>query len=122
MMFSRKSFYLGSSRSWKYPIVTSNVIVVLKIHVRRFRCTNPICPRSIFCKCLTNVAEPCARSTKRLVHIHLVLGLALGDETGARLVTELGISISADTLLGCVREREIIVNASLRVVEIDDWA
>ena len=73
--------------------------VRLRMTVRRFFCDDPGCPRRIFVEPLDGFAARHARTTTRLAQTHLVLGLALGGEAGARLAERTGMPTSADTLL-----------------------
>jgi transposase len=50
------------------------------------------------------------------------IGSALGGEPGARLVAELGLSVSPDTLLRSVRALPEVTVPTPRVLGIDDWA
>src|ERR1700730_14943588 len=50
------------------------------------------------------------------------MGFALGGEAGARLGRLLNIPGSADTLLRLVKQTELPVASSPRVVGIDDWS
>jgi transposase len=76
--------------------------VMLRVHLRRFRCLNPACPRQTFVEPLADAARPSARRTDRLAALQDHLGLALGGEVGARLAERLAMPISADTLLRLV--------------------
>jgi transposase len=96
--------------------------VVLRLIVRRFRCTTPGCPRVIFCERLPELVAPHARTTNRLADIHRLVGLALGGEAGARLADHLNIPTSPDTLLRRVQAAEDMPIPAPRFVGIDDWA
>src|SRR5215472_7000131 len=67
------------------------------LQIRRFRCTQPNCPRAIFAERLPTVVAPYARRTLRLQEILHVLGLALGGEAGSRLSARLRMAVSPDT-------------------------
>lgn len=90
--------------------------------VRRFRCPQPSCPRRIFTERLPGFAAPYGRTTDRLRQAHGAIGSALGGEAGARLTIRLAITISPDTLLRRVKQREVQPGGPLRVAGIDDWA
>jgi transposase len=96
--------------------------VRLHLQVRRFRCGNQACPRSIFAERLPEVTKPMARRTTRLRELQQALGLALGGEPGARLTTRLAMPVSADTLRRMIRAAPVSVPAAPRVVGVDDFA
>ena len=77
--------------------------VRLELHVRRFFCPNPECPRQIFTEHLPSVVEPYARRTTRLTDVFTLIGFALGGEAGKRLVAGMGLSASPDTFLRLIR-------------------
>ena len=62
----------------------ADVAVRLSLHVRRFFCLNPDCPRAIFTERLPALVAPWARRTQRLVRHHQAVALALGGAAGAR--------------------------------------
>src|SRR5947207_7712161 len=72
----------------------AGVAVRLLIQVRRFRCDNPICQRNIFCERLGPAIAAYARRTQRLSAVLEKVGLALGGEAGARLLSYLGMAAS----------------------------
>jgi transposase len=59
--------------------------VRLSLHVRRFFCANPCCPRQIFAERLPALTEAQARRTSHLRDALLDIGWALGGQAGARL-------------------------------------
>ncbi len=79
------------------------VKVRLKLHTRKFRCRNELCPRRIFCERLPKVAVAYARKTVRLNSAMTLLAFALGGEAGARTGSGLGLTVSGDTLLRRIR-------------------
>ena len=95
--------------------------VRLRLHLRKFACTNPTCTRRIFAERLPEVAAY-ARCTSRRHTAQVRLGLALGGEAGARLSRDLHLSTSAATLLRRVRGLAEPPAALPTVVGVDDWA
>ena len=95
--------------------------VRLRLHLRKFACTNPTCTRRIFAERLPEVAAY-ARCTSRRHAAQVRLGLALGGEAGARLSHDLHLSTSAATLLRRVRGLAEPPAALPTVVGVDDWA
>jgi transposase len=96
--------------------------VVLRLLVRRFRCTAAGCPRAIFCERLPGFVATHARATDRLTDIHRLVGMALGGEPGARLASHLDIPTSPDTLLRRIKETAGAPGPPPRFIGIDDWA
>src|SRR3954447_22844233 len=66
--------------------------IILRVHVRRFRCVNDACPRRTFGEPLPQIARCRARHTDRLRSSHHAIALALGGNPGARLATRTGMA------------------------------
>ena len=60
------------------PLCGTISAVRLELCVRRFRCTNDLCQRSIFCEPLSSVVARYARKTARLADALTLIGFALG--------------------------------------------
>ncbi len=98
--------------------------VWLRLAVRRFVCTNPNCPRRVFCEPVPALLARHAQATARLADTQRQIGLALGGAPGARLAVKLGLPTSGDTLLRRVK-RPVPASATEpphRFVGVDDWA
>jgi transposase len=93
----------------------------LELHVRRFFCDRPDCPRRIFTERLPGVVAPYARRTQRLAAWVREVGFALGGKAGARLLSALGVLAGADTLLRAVRRAPLPAAPACSVVSVDDW-
>src|SRR5262245_7734498 len=65
--------------------------VRLELHVRRFFCDAPDCPRRVFAERLPGLVAPAARRSQRLGALYLSVGVALGGEASARLTADLGV-------------------------------
>jgi transposase len=96
--------------------------VRVQLRVRKFFCDHPACPRQIFTERLPPVAAPWARRTLRLAQRLLAYGLALGGEAGARLVAQLGLRTSPDTLLRLVQAAPAPTTPAPEVIGVDEWA
>src|SRR4051812_3200461 len=59
--------------------------IILRVHVRRFRCINDACPRRTFGEPLPRIAGCRARHTERLRSAHHAIALALGGNPGAHM-------------------------------------
>jgi transposase len=96
--------------------------VLVRLHVRRFRCATPACSQSIFCERLPMLAKARARTTTRLADAHRLVELALGSEAGSRLAEHLAIPTSPDTILRRVKDIDRALAPPPRFIGIDDWA
>jgi transposase len=96
--------------------------VCLHLLVRRFYCCNPACPRQTFAEPLPELLSPRARRTQRLATAQGRVGVACGGEAGARLLQQLAMPTSADTLLRLVRGLPLPTAEAPRVVGVDEWA
>ncbi len=94
----------------------------LRLRTRRWFCDNPGCARRIFTERLPTVAPPHAQRTPRLAVIVLVFGVAVGGAPGARLLADLGIAVSGDTLRRAVGAAALPDADTPRVLGVDDWS
>ncbi len=95
--------------------------VQLLLHVRRFRCLNPQCPRQTFAERLPNVPVS-ARQTSRLDTILESIAVVLSGQAGSRLAHQLAMPISADALLRRAKKKAPTSPATPRVLGVDDFA
>jgi transposase len=98
------------------------IAVRLLLLSRKFFCTQPLCPRRIFCERLPDVVAPYARRTLRLNEALAVIGFAIGGRAGARAGSKLGFRASAKTLLRRVRQATLPQLTQVKVLGVDDWA
>jgi transposase len=98
------------------------VSVKLELHTRRSRYDNDLCPRRIFCERLPQVVATYARKTVRLNDALRLIGFLIGGEAGARAAVRLGMGVSPDTLIRCVRQTMSPAMPTPRVLGVDDWA
>ncbi|MGK6317831.1 ISL3 family transposase [Neorhizobium sp. DT-125] len=96
--------------------------VTITVSVRRLRCSNKRCQRRIFAENDRDVTCRYRRRTTRLEDVHRSIGMALGGEAGMRLVTRLGMPVSADTILRIVRSQTESDHEAPRILGVDDWA
>lgn len=96
--------------------------VRLLLCVRRFRCSEPECPRRIFAERLPSLVEPYARKTTRLHEVLKLVGFALGGEAGARLAKRLGMTASPSGLLRWIQRTATASHPAPRVIGVDDFA
>ncbi len=96
--------------------------VTVHLHVRRFFCDEAACERSIFAERLPGVAAPYGRRTERLDNWFMHVSFALGGDAGARLLKDLGVVVSGDTLLRHIRSLQFGDHQTPRVLSVDDFA
>lgn len=96
--------------------------VQLVLHVRKFRCDTPTCPRQVFAERLGSFVEAWARKTIRLRKAIEAIGLATCGEGGARLADRLGITTSPTTVLRCVMAVPLAPVEPVSHLGIDDFA
>lgn len=98
------------------------VAVRVALHARRFRCDAPTCPQRVFAERFPGLVAPGARRSVRLSTLYLSIGLVLGGEAGARLVADLGLRVSPDTLLRVTTAASLAAAPTPRVLGVDDWS
>ena len=96
--------------------------VRVELHFRRYYCDTPACERHTFTEPLPTVVAPYARRSRRLATLVEAVACALGGEAGARLLAELGLTASPDTLLRLIQTAPLPVRITPRVLGVDDWA
>lgn len=96
--------------------------VTVILHTRRWRCATPQCPRRVFTERLPGVAAPHSRRTTRLGRLVLAFGVAVGGRPGARLLAEVGVAVSGDTLRRAVAAVPLPAAPSPRILGVDDWS
>lgn len=100
----------------------ADLVVRLRLSVRKFFCDNAACIRKIFTERLPTLVAPSARRSLRLIQQQQQLGLALGGNPSARLSSTLGYRASRNTFLRLVQRIPLPEPAPPEVVGIDDWA
>jgi transposase len=96
--------------------------VIIRLSVRRFRCSGSGCRRRVFCERMPELAAAHARTTGPLTESHREIGFALGGEAGARLAEKLAMPTSPDTLLRRVKLATDEPSPAPRYIGVDDWA
>src|ERR1700693_6424724 len=93
------------SRYWRSlkDLPVQGTQVILRLRLGRWRCRNAGCERRIFTERLSKVCAPYAQQTKRTGEIIAAVGHALGGRPGQRLMSRLGMPVSADTLIRQVK-------------------
>lgn len=83
--------------------------VQLRLRLRRFRCLNPACSKRTFSQPCPDWLPVYARRTSRLAHAQCSVAMMLGGKAGSRLLTQLYMSTSHDTLLRLIRKWQPVV-------------
>jgi transposase len=96
--------------------------VTLHLHVRRFFCDERTCHRAIFAERLSGVLRHYGRRTERLDGWFTHVSFALGGEAGSRLLQDLGVVVSGDTLLNHIRSTQLQDHETPKVLSVDDFA
>jgi transposase len=96
--------------------------VLLKVHVRRFRCPNTDCQARTFAEQFPEIAAPRCRRSKRAQRVLSQLALATGGEGGARLAATLLLPASPATLRRCLRAVPLPPNETPTYLGVDDFA
>jgi transposase len=119
----RRSHHIHSSytrRIADLPIASR--AVVLRLRVRRFRCSASTCPRRTFVEQVPGLVGRHARRSTPLLAALQEVGFALGGRPGARVGSRLKLPASRSTLLRLVRSAPMPPPADPRVLGVDDWA
>jgi transposase len=98
------------------------VPVTVRLRVRRFFCDEGSCGRAIFAERLPGLAAHYGRRTERLDGWFRHVSFALGGEAGSRLLRDLGVVVSGDTLLNHIRSLQLGDHETPRVLSVDDFA
>jgi transposase len=96
--------------------------VRLRLHTRRFFCSDRQCAVRVFTERLPGLAERYARRTIRLTNLLQLIGFAVGGEAGSRIAAGLGLTASPDSLLRRIRAAAAETPSATRVLGVDDWA
>jgi len=100
----------------------AGVPVTLHLHVRRFLCRHPTCPRATFSEPLPEVVAPSARRSIRLANEQRLLGLQVGGSVAARIAQRQGMPTSPTTILRLIRRTRLPERATPTFLGVDEWA
>jgi hypothetical protein len=96
-------------------------IVVLELHVRRFRCRNPGCSRHIFYERF-NDPKRYAQRTKQQLAVLSNRSVELGGRAGVRAAGALGVSAGRTTVLKAIRTTPLPETDEPKVIGVNDFA
>jgi transposase len=100
----------------------AGVPLTLHLHVRRFICRHPACPRVTFSEPLPEVVAPSARRSLRLANEQRQLGLQVGGSVAARIAQRQGMPVSPTTILRLIRRTRMAEKATPTLLGVDEWA
>jgi transposase len=105
-----------------WDLSIQNVQVLLHLHVRKFYCDHPGCPRRIFAERLPQVTSPHGRFTFGLRQFLGQLGREQGAASGARSAKLQGLQVTARAILRFMQALALPAIAPPRIIGLDDWA
>ena len=100
----------------------SGQAVRLSLRVRRFRCQNQACQKRTFAEPLPEVVARSARQTKRLRATLKLFAVALSGRAGERLLNQLGMAVSGQTLLRLAKSIKTSGASAPEILGVDDFA
>jgi transposase len=112
------SYYIRSPQD--LPVSGQSVQLVL--HVRRFRCQNRQCQRQTFVERVPEVVPVQARRTTRLGTLLDLVAVVLSGQAGSQLAHQMGMAVSADTLLRRAKRAAAASIKAPRILGVDDFA
>ena len=96
--------------------------VRIQMTTRKFFCDNRDCKRRVFTEPLHSVVQRYARKTARLAEVLRESTYLAGGEAATRIARALGLLVSPDALLKCLKRVPLPALCSPRVLGIDDFA
>lgn len=99
-----------------------NVQVVLRLHVRKFYCDQPNCPRRIFTERLPQVTSSHGRFTFGLRQLLGQLGREQGGASAERSATLQGMQVTARAILRFMHALPLPPIAPPQIIGLDEWA
>ena len=98
----------------------SDRAVGLRLRVRRFRCPSETCSQKTFAEPFRDLVARHVRRTDRLAKAQVRTGLTTGAEPGARLLRDLRMPTSPDTVLRLLHRHPVPDAKTPRVLGVDD--
>ena len=105
-----------------WDLSVQNVQVLLHLHVRKFYCDQPDCPRRIFTERLPQVTSPHGRFTFALRQFLGQLGGEQGGASAARSATLQGMQVTARAILRFMHALSLPSIAPAQIIGLDEWA
>lgn len=105
-----------------HDLPISGQAVQLQLRVRRFRCRNQDCSQQTFAERIPTIVACHAQRTTRLLTTLTLFSAVLSGQAGSRLLSKIGMSLSADTLLRLAKRMRSSAMIAPRVLGVDDFA
>jgi transposase len=105
-----------------WDLSIQNVQVILHLHVRKFSCDQPSCPRRIFTERLPQVTSPHGRFTFGLREELAQLGREQGGAAAARSTRLQGVQATPRAILRFMHALPLPPIIAPRIIGIDEWA
>ena len=105
-----------------HDLPASGQNVQLQLRVRRFRCQNHKCQQQTFAERIPEVVACHAQRTTRLTTTLTLFAAVLSGQAGSRLLSKIGMSLSADTLLRLAKRASASLMVTPKVLGVDDFA
>jgi transposase len=105
-----------------HDLPVSGQAVQLQLRVRRFRCQNHECQQQTFAERIPEVVASYAQRTARLTTTLTLFAAVLSGQAGSRLLSRIGMSLSADTLLRLAKRIRSSTIVAPKVLGVDDFA
>ena len=112
----------GHYRRHPGDLPCSGYSIEFDLTVPRFFCDNDACEQQTFSEAFPSFVSRYARRTERLIEQQRQVGFAVSAEQGARLLPNLVMETSPDTLIRLVRNSPESAHETPRVLGVDDWA
>jgi transposase len=112
------SYYLRTPAD----LPVSGQTVHLELRVRRFRCQNEQCKQQTFAERFPDTLAVHAQRTHRLLATLTLFALVLSGRAGEHLLSQIGMSTSADTLVRLAKRAESPPIDAPEVLGVDDFA
>jgi transposase len=100
----------------------AGVAVLIRIRVRRFRCSNNDCSAKTFAEQVEGLTSPHSRFTPTLRQWLTKIAVALAGRPGERLAESLGVLVGRDTLLRLIKALPDPPAGAVTVLGVDDFA
>lgn len=94
----------------------------LRLFLQKFRCRVPACIRTVFAESIPTIALPRVRRTTAVTALMTSVGLRMSGTDGARILQQMGLTVSSATLLRTIRQLPLPPMGRVRIVGIDDWS
>ncbi|HET8846912.1 MAG TPA: transposase family protein, partial [Ktedonobacteraceae bacterium] len=96
--------------------------VILKMLIRKWVCSEAVCPQSIFAEQFPELVPLYARMTHRLLQALHLVGVTTNGTDRARLLSALAMPVSGKTIIRRTLQLPLPEERLVRVAGVDEWA